>query len=228
MAARYTARMRRVKTWLMDYAYLVTLGAVIAVVAASAIYTQKLREEQAADIAAAAQAAELRTAMPEATASLQPDVTPLPTIAPLEVRYTQLRGSAGTVWPLGGAVIRAYDAQEPVFWGTLGSYRTHAALDIAGEAGEDVLCASDGVVAGASRDALWGWRVKVDQTDGRQAVYAGLESADVAGGQSVTRGQRIGVLLAQIPCEAELGPHLHLALYRDGKPQDPEGMMPER
>ena len=33
---------QRAKAWMIEYAYLVTLGAVIAVIAASAMYTQRL------------------------------------------------------------------------------------------------------------------------------------------------------------------------------------------
>lgn len=222
-------RIRRLKAWLIDYAYLVTIGAVVAVVAASAMYTRHFKAQQQADIAAAAQAPEVeRMTLRPAETIQKPASTPLPTIAPLQVRYMALNPNAGTVWPTEGAVLRAYDAQSLVFWEALGSYGVHTGLDIAGEAGGPVRCAADGVVSSSVRDELWGWRVIVDQTDGRQAVYAGLQEAEVMPQQAVTRGQRIGMLMERIPCEAEMGPHLHMELYRDGKPQDPEGMMPER
>ena len=218
-------RIHRMKTWLMDYAYLVTLGAVIAVIAASAIYTRNLRDVQAADVPAAAEAPETELT-PEP--SLQPKITPLATIAPLQVRYMNLASRTGTCWPVNGEIIRAYDEQNLVFWESIGAWSVHRGIDVAGVAGQAVLCAADGVVKTAMRDELWGWRVTVDQTDGRQAVYAGLEAVDVLSGQAVTRGQQVGTLLAKIPCEAELGAHLHMELSRDGRLQDPEGMLPER
>jgi len=218
-------QIRRIKAWLVDYAYLVTLGAVIAVIAASAMYTRHIQAQQAEHIAAAADAPETaQTPQP----TQPPAATPLPTIAPLQVRYAALNANAGTVWPAEGEVLRAYDAQNLVFWEALGSYGVHTGLDIAGEAGGPVRCAADGVVASSVRDELWGWRVRVDQTDGRQALYAGMETVDVIAGQNVTRGQQLGLMMDTVPCEAELGAHVHMELRRDGTLQDPEGMLPER
>lgn len=213
---------KRIGDLMAEYAYWVTIGAVIAVIAGSAIYTRGLKETQETGIQAAAEAAEVtQTASPEAT------VTPLPTIAPLLVSYAPIRPGGSTVWPVEGRILRAFDAQDAVYWEALGSYRVHTGLDIAGKAGDEVRCAMDGTVTGAVRDALWGWRVTVEQTDGRAAVYAGLHTCAVLIGQNVTRGQALGTLMEKIPCEAEMEPHLHMELYRDGIAQDPESMMPE-
>lgn len=216
--ARVRRGAQRVQAWMVEYAYLVTLGAVIAVIAASAMYTQRLHAREQS-VQAAAGAPETK-----ATPTPTPRVTPLPTLAPLAVQ-TPVRA---TVWPLSGGIVRGHNAQEAVYWAALGCYQPHAGLDIAGEAGESVCCAADGVVSRTALDELWGWRVTVAQTDGSEAVYAGLEVCAVAAGQSVTRGQALGTLLAQIPCEAELGSHLHLERWRDGTAQDPEAVLPER
>ncbi len=215
----------RMKDWFLESAYLVTIGAVLLVIVGSAVYTQQLKQQQAQALAAAADAPEVDVT-PEPTA--QPTVSPLPTIAPIEVHYTSLQAMGATTWPLDGDVLRAYDAQESVYWAALDSYRVHAALDIAGEAGTAVHCATDGIVDAVAHDALWGWRVAIEQTDGRRTTYAGMEHALVAAGQTVKRGQTLGTLLESIPCEAEMTPHLHMELHRDDVAQDPEGMMPER
>ena len=221
MEKRFASALHRGRKLLTDNAYLIMLGAVIAIVVSSAVYTRNVRRQS--EIAAAAPAPEI-----ERRSTPPPRVSPLPTIAPLHTGGARFTLTGGTVWPVGGAVIRAYDDSEPVYWQALSSVRVHAALDIAGKAGEKVCAAADGTVESVSRDALWGWRVTVRQTDGRQAVYAGLASAAVSRQQRVTRGQEIGTLLDKVPCEAELGPHLHMELSRDGRPQDPEGMLPDR
>ena len=212
----------RMKAWMIEYAYLVTLGAVIAVIAGSAIYTRQLRRETG--VQAAANAPEIAQS---ASPTAQSTITPLPTIAPLTVRPV-LMSAASAVWPVEGDVLRMFDAQELVWWEMLESWRTHTGLDIAGEAGQAVLCCADGKVKSSTWDELWGWRVMIEQADGRQTTYCGLESSVVSIGESVTRGQTIGTLLACIPCEAELPTHLHLQVRHKGMMQDPEAMLPER
>ena len=209
---------------MMDYAYLVTLGAVIAVIAGSAIYTQQVKRQSEAGVQAAANAPELDVS---ASPAPEPTVTPLPTIAPLTVRPVMLTAAA-VQWPVEGDVLRVFDEQALVWWESLSCWRTHMGLDIAGEAGQAVACCADGKVKSSTWDELWGWRVMIEQTDGRQTTYCGLESSVVSIGESVTRGQTIGTLLARIPCEAELPTHLHLQVRHKGTAQDPEAMLPER
>lgn len=214
----FMAAAHRAKEWLMDYAYLVTLGAVLAVIAASALYTREI-QGRGTEVQAAAQA-------PELAASPEPSARPVPTLAPLEAHYFSPKPGGSTVYPVSGAVLRAYDASVPVYWAALSCVQVHAGMDIAGEAEETVGCVMDGVVAEAVRDELWGWRVAVDQTDGQRMRYAGLQTVSVSAGQSVTRGQALGTLMGSVPCEAELGPHLHLELSRDGTPADPQTVLP--
>lgn len=168
----------RFREWMLDHAYWVTLGAVLTIIAASALYTRGL-ERQAADVQAAAHAPEIA------------------------------------------------ETATPVLWEALSCVQLHAAVDLAGEVGEKVHCVMDGTVSGTVRDELWGWRVAVAQTDGQQAVYAGLAACDVSAGQNVTRGQTIGTLLERIPCEAELGAHLHLELTCNGERRDPMEILPD-
>lgn len=213
-----------IKAWMMDYAYLVTLGAVIAVVAGSAIYTQQVKRQSEAGVQAAADAPEIAVSV---TPAQEAAVTPLPTIAPLTVRPVLLT-AASTQWPVEGETLRGFDDQALVWWESLGCWRTHMGLDIAGEAGQAVACCADGRVKSSTWDELWGWRVMIEQADGRQTTYGGLESSVVSIGESVTRGQTIGTLLAHIPCEAEMPAHLHLQVRHKGAAQDPEAMLPER
>lgn len=216
-------RSGRMRAWMIENAYLVTMGCVLAMVVGCAIYTQALREEQAAGIQAAADAPEIReTAAP----SPSPAITPLPTIAPLTLRPMALVQSAGA-WPVDGEILRAYDAQSSTYWEKLGTWQTHMGIDVAGAAGEAVKACMDGTVSRISRDALWGWQVSIVHDGGRETRYAGLESCIVQPNTRVTRGQTIGTLMQSIPCEAELPPHLHLEMLRDGKHQDPEAILPE-
>lgn len=213
---------RRFHAWMMENAYWITLGCVLAIVAGCALYTQGLRGAQ--DVQAAAEAPEIRESLQPTAA---PSLTPLPTIAPLTVRPAALVQQGGA-WPVQGRVIRAFDAQESVYWANLGVWRTHNGLDISAQAGESVLACMDGTITGTSWDALWGWHVRIEHDDGAEMRYAGLESCAVRKGERVRRGQTIGMLMERIPCEAEMETHLHLEMRRAGKHQDPEAVLAER
>ena len=219
LGKRISGIFSRIKSGLMDYAYLVTLGAAVAVIAAAAMYTNQVNAQREQEIAAAARAAEI-------TATPTPSITPLPTIAPLQLTMGTFSPRVVTVRPVSGKIVRTY-SREPMLWEALGVIQVHEAIDIAGVEGESVLCLMDGVVAQTAMDALWGWRVAIEHTDGSVGTYAGLALSLVSPGQSVTRGQEIGTLLEKIPCEAELGAHLHLERTQNGIRQDPEGILPE-
>lgn len=216
--------MQRMKDLAAEYAYLVTLVCVIAVIIGSAAYTQQVRAKpQEALVQAAAGAPEVQaTAAPTA----ETKATPLPTIAPLAVRVSVLEEK--TVWPVEGGILRHHDLQEAVFWESLNVWQTHPGIDIEGSAGQEVCCARSGVVKRVTRDMLWGCSVEIEQEDGRLAVYRGLALCDADEGEQVVGGQRIGTLLEAVPCEAELGAHLHMETERNGVLQDPLTMLPER
>ena len=205
----------RTREVLMEHAYLVTLSAVVAIIAASAMYTGHIREENAEGVQAAAEAPEI-----------QVTATPLPeaTLAPLQPASVRLQTGGGTVWPVSGEIIRDFAPDTPVLWATLACFQPHDGVDVSAESGEDVLLMMDGVVSSVTMDELWGWRVQVEQTDGALATYAGLAAVDVEAGQSVTRGQVLGPL-GEIPCEAELGAHLHISISRNGGAEDPADVL---
>ncbi len=211
----------KIRRFMIEYAYLVTIFAVLAVVAGSAVYTRSLQRARDTGVQAAAPAPEIQV-----PPSPTPRITPLPTIAPIVVRPMQLGG--GTVRPVSGGVLRAHDAQTAVYWPSLETWQAHSGLDLAGEAGENVRSLADGTVIRAARDALWGWRIAVEQADGHVVTYAGLESSQVAEGQTVARGQALGTLLGRTPAEGEMPAHLHIESRRNGIMQDPEVLLPER
>ena len=211
----------RIKNGLMEHAYLVTLGAVIAVIVGTALYTGHLKAEQEAAMQAAANAPETQERS-EVTLRL----TPLPTIAPLALTKVEFTPRIAVVHPLKGNIVRYFEP-EAVLWEALGVWQVHEAIDIAGETDGAVFSAMDGRVLEAAQDALWGWRIRIEHADGSECVYAGLSCAFVNAGDDVVRGQEIGRLLDQVPCEAELPAHLHFERWKDGAAQDPEGILPE-
>ena len=88
----------------MDYAYLVTSAATIAVIAGTALYTDEhLRSQQNVQAAAPA---------PQVSSSPTPQISPIPvpTLAPI-----RMPSAAGSVRPVSGRQNRGFSSQ-PVFW----------------------------------------------------------------------------------------------------------------
>lgn len=208
-------RLHQAREWLLDYAYLVTLGAMIAVIAGTALYTDHLRSQQ--NVQAAAPAPEVASPSPAPAAT----PSPLPTLAPV-----RLPSVVGAVRPVSGGLLRGFSAQ-PVLWPSLDCWQAHPAVDLGAASGETAVCMRDGVVLSCVRDELWGWSVEIRQTDESVCTYAGLSCVLVQAGQTVARGQALGDVLARIPAESELGPHMHLSLARDGQWVDPASTLPE-
>ena len=119
--------------------------------------------------------------------------------------------------PLGNRVITHYTA-EPLYNATLDTYTSHTATDFDGEEGQIVRPFADGIVTAVVNDAMWGGCVTVDHGDGVISVYRGIEPS-VEKNDELTTDDSLGALAA-VPCESDLGPHLHMELYKDGKATD--------
>ncbi|MGL5838138.1 MAG: peptidoglycan DD-metalloendopeptidase family protein [Sphingorhabdus sp.] len=119
-------------------------------------------------------------------------------------------------WPIGGAVVSRF--------GSLGGGRVNDGIKIAGSAGAPVAAAGDGVVVYAGNEiAVLGGLVLVDHGGGWMTAYGHLGSLDVAKGQRVTRGQRLGGVGDTGYADS---PQLHFEIRRDRKPLNPLLLLP--
>ncbi|MEA4811424.1 MAG: M23 family metallopeptidase [Anaerolineaceae bacterium] len=121
-----------------------------------------------------------------------------------EGSYDGVVGSGNFIWPTEKHYLSGYD-YDP------GS--NHYGIDIAGEIGEKVKAADNGVVVYAGlNDWGYGLMVVIDHGEGWQSLYAHLEKIDVKCGQEVYSGDKIGSIgdtgMAQ-------GGHLHFELRSD-------------
>lgn len=104
---------------------------------------------------------------------------------------------------------------SPFGWGK----QFHAGVDLAQDSGRPVAATGSGTIIHAGwKSGGYGNTVMLDHGYGFVTLYAHLQDWDVAVGQSVARGDRIG----RVGNTGDsTGPHLHYEVHKDGDPVDP-------
>ncbi len=100
----------------------------------------------------------------------------------------------------------------------LHKYRPHFGVDFGAKRGTPIRAVNDGKVVYAGWMRGYGKVTKIDHGGGFVSLYAHQSRINVKLGQKVKRGQIIGRIGST---GRSTGPHLHLGLYRRGKPVDP-------
>lgn len=132
---------------------------------------------------------------------------------------TMLSTDISLKYPVESAsVLRAY-SKESTYFKTLNVWKPHTAVDFKAELGEDVFSMSDGTVTKITEDKMYGNTVEISVND-VVCIYSGLGSVDVSENDSVSSGDKIGVVGA-VPFEASDDSHIHVAVTVDGKYADP-------
>ncbi len=130
----------------------------------------------------------------------------------------QVTPNAGTVsatgqfvWPISGIITQRFS------W-------YHPAVDIATAFGTPVIAADSGrvIVAGWPDNSGYGNRVMIDHGNGFVTLYAHLSKILVTVGQTVNRGDRIGL---EGSTGRSTGPHLHFEIRKGGVHLDPLTML---
>ncbi|MFQ5557920.1 MAG: murein hydrolase activator EnvC family protein [Acidimicrobiales bacterium] len=126
----------------------------------------------------------------------------------------------GFVMPVKGAVGSGFGRRRhPI----LGAVRMHTGVDIGGDTGDSVWASKAGVVLFAGRRGGYGNTIVVQHEGGVTTLYAHLSEIHVSAGDSVDRGEGIGLVGST---GLSTGPHLHFEVRRDGSPEDPLLFLP--
>lgn len=120
------------------------------------------------------------------------------------------RGTGKLSWPAVGGYISSYQGNR---WG-----RFHKGIDIARPSNYNILAADNGKVTFAGREGGYGNMVKINHNNGIVTVYAHLQSIDVSVGQTVSSGEKIGVMGST---GNSTGTHLHFEVYKNGDLENP-------
>ncbi len=99
-----------------------------------------------------------------------------------------------------------------------GGREFHKGLDIAGRMGTPIYAAADGQVIYATSKRSLGIAVKMRHGYGIETVYGHMQETLVKPGQTVKRGQQIGLMGST---GRSTGPHLHYAVLVNGKTVNP-------
>ncbi len=97
--------------------------------------------------------------------------------------------------------------------------KTHNGIDIAGNTGDPVTAAFDGVIEDAGVVSGYGNMIKIKHEDGLETLYGHLSSINVKKGQEIKKGDVIGEVGST---GRSTGPHLHFELRSKGTPINPE------
>lgn len=124
--------------------------------------------------------------------------------------------------PVAGQTVAGYAMDCLSYNETTRDWRTHNGIDIAAEAGTQVLAAADGEVYTIYEDDTMGTTVVIRHQDGYTTIYSSLD-ADVAVsvGDQVVLGQVIGCVGETALLETAIGPHVHFAVTCNDEPMDP-------
>jgi murein DD-endopeptidase MepM/ murein hydrolase activator NlpD len=122
-----------------------------------------------------------------------------------------LVGSGRFMWPVVGYWMRGFTYY-------------HLGVDIANSIGKPVYAADDGYVMLAGTDT-WGYgqQIVLNHGNGFKTRYAHLSKILVKAGQSVKRGEKIGLVGST---GRSTGPHLHFEIIKNGVAIDPTLYLP--
>ncbi|MGO4180636.1 peptidoglycan DD-metalloendopeptidase family protein [Paenibacillus sp. MCAF9] len=94
----------------------------------------------------------------------------------------------------------------------------HAGLDITGKLGDPIFSAADGTVSDTGFNNSLGKYIVIDHLGGLQSAYMHLKEIEAKEGDTVVRGEKIGLLGSS---GRSTGPHLHFQIMQKNEPVNP-------
>lgn len=119
------------------------------------------------------------------------------------------------IYPIRGRLTSRFGTRADPFTGVRSF---HTGVDLAAPTGTSVKVSTDGRVADAGWQNVFGNYVIVTHDGGYQTLYAHLSKISVRRGQYVTQGDEVGKVGST---GYSTGPHLHFSVYKNGKMIDP-------
>ncbi len=130
-------------------------------------------------------------------------------------------GAIPNLWPVSGKLESGIGGRRNPFTGR--GYEYHEGQDIDAEYGTPVQVTATGRVTVAGWQRGYGNVVYVDHGNGLSTRYGHLSEVDVTVGQSISRGQTIGLVGST---GRSTGPHLHYEVRINNQPVNPREYLP--
>jgi len=135
--------------------------------------------------------------------------------------FLRQHGLIPSIWPVVGKLESGLGGRRNPFGGR--GFEYHEGQDIDAAYGTPVQVAATGRVIIAGWQRGYGNVVYVDHGSGLSSRYGHLSEIDVTVGQTVTRGQTIGLVGST---GRSTGPHLHYEVRINNQPVDPREYLP--
>ena len=133
----------------------------------------------------------------------------------LDIEY--VKQNSNIIWPLRGVITSRFGSRTPTEIVTA----NHYGIDIAGNIGDDIVCAMDGTVTTSSGEGDYGNHIRVESGE-ITTLYAHCSQLFVKEGDVVKQGEKI----AQVGQTGRAtGPHLHFEIKRENRFINPEEIL---
>lgn len=126
-----------------------------------------------------------------------------------------------TMWAHLGKINNEFGYRRNPFGGR--GYEFHAGMDIDGDRGDIVAVPANGKIITAGWEGGYGNLIEVDHGNGLTTRYGHLSKIGVQSGDTVQRGQIIGLIGST---GRSTGPHLHYEVRLNDKPINPRRFLP--
>jgi len=130
----------------------------------------------------------------------------------------------GMTKPVEGEILLPYSMDGSIYFATLDQYRYNPATIFGAEEGAAVVSCADGRVKEVKQDAQLGQVVILELGDGYQVTYGQLNELQVASGDYVKAGAKLGTVAAPSKYYSKEGTNLYFALSKDGSPVNAENL----
>jgi len=124
-------------------------------------------------------------------------------------------GTGELVWPTAGSVTSPFGVRfHPVHRRMI----QHSGIDIGAPHGQAIVAADSGTVITSTFNSSYGNFIVISHGNGMSTLYAHLSTRQVSVGDTVTRGQQIGLVGST---GVSTGPHLHFEVIVNGTRVNP-------